>query len=208
MFFDKTAIEKMVKTCVEKDVVICGSYRNELRDGIITETGFMRDYIMPGTEGGYIRFEEYQNDFFFQSFIYNHEFLERNKIHFKEYMRYEDPPFLLSSLACAERFYVIPIVLHCYRKGHQNRQNNEKYLYDSLSGIRDNLLYAEKHNYKKLFCTLIGRLIWMYKDEIMRNKSLEINEILGEIDRIFHRNADSKITFSSLMGKNVKMQDE
>lgn len=54
---------------------------------------------------------------------------------------------------------------------------------------------------------LIGRLIWMYRDEIIQSKSTEIKEILEDIDAIFHRNINSTMHFDSITDRaNISLQ--
>ena len=188
MFFDRDALEKMICACKKNNIPICGSYRNELKNGVLQDTDFMRQFGVLPEEGIDIAFKDYQFDFFFQSFLYSHKLLDRFHIRFKEYFRYEDPPFLVHALDAAGHFHVLPVILHCYRKGHQIRKANEAYIVDSMKGVRDNLLFSEK-KYKQLFQILIDRIDWMYKDEIMDNDTEELLIVLGELNEIYRRNS-------------------
>lgn len=192
MFFDRNALKKMITACKKNNSFICGSYRNELKNGVLQDTDFMRQFGVLPEEGVDISFKDYQFDFFFQSFLYSHELLDKFHIRFKEYFRYEDPPFLLHALDAAGYFHVLPIILHCYRKGHQIRTMNKIYIVDSMKGIRDNLLFSEK-KYEHLFQILIDRIDWMYKDEIMDSDSEELLAVLDELNEIYRRNSGEEL---------------
>ena len=109
--------------------------------------------------------------------------MKDNNIFFPDYRRYEDPVFLAKVLNIAQKFILIPVILHCYRKGHQNREVNGQYIVDSLTGIRDNLLLSES-KYDILFQILIDRVEKMYEYDINNH----INKDVYEINAIYKRN--------------------
>ena len=186
-YYAPDALERMVNACERNQIPICASYRNELKNGRIVQANMFYEFGELPPEGRKISFSEYQNDFFYQSYIYQRAFLQRYSISFPNYRRYEDPPFLFKALDCAKDVWLIPTTLHCYRKGHQNWKQNGIYVADSLSGLRDNLLLAER-KYPKLYQELINRIQRMYWQDIINNPSPRLNQVLLQINAIAQRN--------------------
>lgn len=185
-FYQKDALEKMINACISNNVYICGSYRIEYRNTKFYDTDFLKRYILSET-GNMIFFKDYQYNFFFQSYIYNTQFIKNNDIRFLEVRRYEDPPFLLKAMDHAVIFYAIPVILHCYRKGHQNYSANKKYIIDNLTGIKEDLLICEK-KYTDLFLLEIQRIETMFSKDIRDNKTHELIKLLSELNTIYQRN--------------------
>lgn len=190
LYYNRDALERMVSACEINHKMICGSYRNELKNGNIVEADLFKNLGEIPAQGCQISFLSHQNDFFYQSYLFNRSFLESHNLRFPNYRRYEDPPFLLQALDKAETFWLIPTTLHCYRKGHQDRAANGKYVVDNLSGIRDNLIIAEA-KYPDLFMKLIDRITCMFWDDILNNQSRQLFEVLQEINTIYLRNTSS-----------------
>lgn len=204
-FYQKDALEKMIKACISNNVYICGSYRIEYKKNKFYNTDFLKKYIL-SEKGNLISFKDYQYNFFFQSYIYNTEFIKKNNIFFLEVRKYEDPPFLLNAMDNAEFFYAIPVILHCYRKGHQNYSENKKYIIDNLTGIKEDLLICEK-KYNDLFLLEIQRIETMFFNDIRDNKTKELIEILTEINTIYERNTldgNQSSILVELINKNGK----
>lgn len=186
-FYHVDALERMVNACKCNHISICASYRNELKNGKFQDADLFKSlgYIPP--EGRRVSFIEHQNDFFFQSYLYQRSFIQAHNLCFKNYRRYEDPPFLLQALDLCEDFWLIPTTLHCYRKGHQNWSKNGIYIVDSLSGLLDNMLLCE-NKYPLLYQRLICRIDQMYRSDILNNPSQKLDRILQHIYKVYLRN--------------------
>lgn len=186
LFYNENALARMVYGCETNHVPVCASYRNELKNGRIVDADMFKNWQVP-ENGCMVSFLKHQNDFFFQSYIYNACFLRDNDIVFPNYRRYEDPPFLLKALDITQNFWLMPTILHCYRKGHQNLEKNGIHITDSLSGLRDNLLLAE-NRYPILYEKLIERIDRMFRQDILNNPSDGLNRVLAEINEVYKRN--------------------
>lgn len=187
LFFDADALGRMVDACEKNHTAICASYRNEFKNGQFRPADLFKQLGHIPPEGRRVGFSEHQNDFFYQSYLYRRDLIEANHLRFPHYRRYEDPPFLLRALDLAETFWLVPVTLHCYRKGHQIWSKNGIHVADSLSGLRDNLLLAEK-KYPLLYQELISRIDRMYRGDILNNPSSRLNRVLLEINEIYKRN--------------------
>lgn len=196
-YFDDDALEKMMSACIRFHVPICGSYRVEMKKGELLQTDFLKRWKEIPEEGILVDFKSYQNDFFYQSFLYDGEYVRKNNFCFPPYRRYQDPPFLLKVMDAAEKFALVPTVLHCYRKGHQNYSDNGKYIAYTLKGIRDNMLLSE-HKYNDLFEKCVWRIENMFLQDIKNHWSEDVKEVLLEIDRIYKRQYPNQGSMSFL----------
>ena len=185
-YYDNDALERMVAACQHFQVPICGSYRVEMKNGMILKTDFLKLCDNLPFQGTIFNFMDYQNDFFYQSYIYKNEFICDNNIMFPPYRRYQDPPFLLKALDLSKVFAIVPTTLHCYRKGHQDHSNNGKYIAHTLKGIRDNMLLCE-NKYNLLFDLCVTRLETMFVSDITEHMNDEVRSLINEINTIYKR---------------------
>ena len=105
-----------------------------------------------------ISYFNFQFDFGFLRFIFNTKFLKENQIYFPNYLRYQDPPFLIKALATAGKFYQINYTTYLYRKFHKTILWNSKKIIDQYKGFNDCLKLSEKLKMFKLYCTIVKRL--------------------------------------------------
>lgn len=139
---DSGVLELLYRKAKENGVLICGGSFSHYRNGEIKESfeGLDEKYRFP--EEGIVEYSEYQFDYGFHRFIYDRRFLLDNKISFPPYKRFQDPPFFVSAMIAAKRFYAVPDVVYRYRVGdHQAKPVSwtlEK-LHDMLRGFIDNL---------------------------------------------------------------------
>ena len=190
-YYENNALQKMVIACECNDVQICGSYRIENRNGTYTPTNFLRQWGDISQDGIVVEFIDYQNDFFYQSYIYKRNLIVNNKLSFPPYRRYQDPPFLLRAMDNAKKFCIIPIILHCYRKGHQNYSENGRYISHILKGIKDNLILADK-KYELIFDDTIRRIDYMFFQDIQKYWSEDVEKLIKEINDIYKQHYPGK----------------
>ena len=136
---------------------------------------------------GTIKFIDYQYDLFYQRFIYNKNFLKKNKLFFPNYLRYQDPPFFIKTMALAKQFYAIKDFTYYYRESNDIKIFNEKKVEDIYKGLKESLILSERMHLYLLYC----RVLWHLNAEIIVinakkfiNKKLAfiINEILKNIN--------------------------
>lgn len=190
-YYDKNAIEKMIKVCKKTNLPICASYRVEYINKNYFHSDMYKSYKI---DDDYITldFANTQYDFFFQSYIYNHEFLIDNDISFPSYRRFEDPVFLVKALDASKKFALVDTNLHCYRKGHQNRDNNTQYIVDNLMGIKEVLLIAQE-KYHLLYEENICRIDKMFRYDIEKMVNDDVHSILAEINNIYRKKSDTDL---------------
>ncbi|MCQ2377673.1 MAG: glycosyltransferase [Victivallaceae bacterium] len=142
---------------------------------ILKKDGTVRtDFPEPRLSGyvfrreGVIDYHDYQFDYGFTRFIFDREMIVQNKIFFPAYLRFEDPPFFIQAMLCAEKFYALKKVVYLYRTGHKKVDflgNDGKKLCGLFSGIRDCYVLAEKHKLMQLRNFLLQRILVSYRRE-------------------------------------------
>ena len=181
-FLDADALERMVEACEQHGVSICGSYQKILEHGRINDSPLLKEFVITDVTGRCAFFEELQNDFDYQSFIFEKKLLEENEITFPDYLRYQDPPFFVRAMVAAKKFWIVPTYLYCYRNGHQDLSVIDKNIKFVLMGILDNLEIALKYAYEKLYERLVEeRLNGIYYGNILKNMSDDVVTLLNAI---------------------------
>lgn len=183
-YLEPKALELLTAAADKNGVSVCGGLMQTCENGIFREEPMHRQLAV-NENGIPMTFSDFQNDYNYQSFLFEREMLKRENIRFPHYLRYQDPPFLVRALIAAGTFWVIPVEFYCYRYGHQDFKEIGKKIKDTLEGIRDNLRVAVEGNYSKLYETLIEqRINRQYSASIVRNMSKEVLEVLSEIEKI------------------------
>lgn len=151
-------LEKLYANAVGHDVRIClGGSRTAKR-------GKLQPLESPGkvyfTKESLISYKDYQFTHGYCRGIYERRMLMGNGICFPKYTRYQDPPFFVRAMICAERFYALPNIVLIYDEScnYQRITWNEQKLTDLLKGIRDVLRMAKEHSYTRLQVDFIERI--------------------------------------------------
>lgn len=140
---------------------------------------------------GIINYNDVQFDYGYQRYIFSRELLLKNNILFPPYIRFQDPPFLVKAMICAQNFYAIQEETYCYRWGHQNINWDFKRTNDMVSGIIDVLNLSIKNNLINLFNVCINRIDKEYYNIInnsLNEGNLYLINLLMEFNLIVNRN--------------------
>lgn len=184
-YVDEASLEQMVDACNIHKVGICGSLREMkyVENGKIEKLPLHRDICKGHLEGVELDYFDYQEDYHYQSYIFCLEMLREKKIIFPNYRRYQDPPFFVQAMLAAQKVWVMPVELYCYRLGHQNLTEHAVYIEHTLMGIRDNMRIAKENGLfelqRKLVCRLNEEFYW----PIIRHFNWNIFELLSEIEQ-------------------------
>lgn len=152
-------LEKLYLGAVMHDVMIClgGSRRAKL--------GKLQPLEEPGkiyfTKESLINYKDYQFTHGYCRGIYDRKMLMENQICFPPYRRFEDPPFFVKTMGCAEHFYAIPDIVLIYDESRHYQKINwdERTVTDLLKGIRDVLRMAREQHYISLQKNFIERIL-------------------------------------------------
>lgn len=156
-------LERLYNAAEENQVSIAGGTFMDYHDGIYNEEFPERYYGYHFEKEGIIEYTDYQFDFGYQRFIFEKKLLTDNNIFFKEYKRYQDPPFMVEAMIKAERFYGMNRPSYCYRYGHTEVKWDEEKVCDLLQGLRDNFDISAKYGLKKLHNLTVTRLNEEYR---------------------------------------------
>lgn len=160
---DNEILEALYMAAQRHGVSIAGGSFMDYHDGIYNEEFPKRYYGYHFEKEGVIDYEDYQFDFGYQRFIFEKSMLTENGIYFKNYVRYQDPPFLVQAMIAAKRFYGMNRPSYCYRYGHTEIRWNKEKVCDLLCGISDNLDISKKYGLRRLHNLTVLRLNEEYR---------------------------------------------
>lgn len=176
LYYDDKALNNLYAAAQKFKAIICGGGVRRFKKNIILNDIFFENE-------GFIQFIDYQDDFYYQRFIYNKNFLKKNKIYFPPYLRFQDPPFLIRAMTIAKKFYAIKNIVYKYRCNIKFKNLNLKQTIDLFNGFRDCLKIEGKMHLYKLYNLSLNRL--NNKDFIERvskySQNIEFKKIIKEI---------------------------
>jgi len=152
-YYDNFALEFLYKKAKNNIAIISGGGM-EIREEKNNQT-FSGNLIF--NHEGFISYKDYQFDFFYQRFIYKKKFLKKYKLHFPNFVRYQDPPFFIKTMFLAKKFYATKKITNIYRS-KLKINFNLKQVIDIFSGINECLEMTKKLKLYKLYRTILERL--------------------------------------------------
>lgn len=184
MYPSEKTLEHMYKAAIDNDVLICGGGLNQLKDDgeLITDPKEFESEFSFEKEG-IIQYSDYQFDYGYWRFIYNRQFLKKNQLYFPDYLRQQDPPFCVKTMALAGKFYAISEPTYVYRISYKQIQWTERKAIDLFKGIRDCLEYSKQYNLQRLHVRIAQRLnTWTFRTAVaamMKFKSVRVQAAGG-----------------------------
>lgn len=154
------ALEKLYNHAIDGNCDVCGGFVANFSGKEINPYGRFRQLFKEndGTEYVEVSYDDVQDDYFFQGFIYKKEYLERNHIEFPEWRNYEDPVFLVQALYHANKICAVDIEYYGHRHAHKELKYSLSELINILNGIKANLIFAESKGLEVLFGRTFHRL--------------------------------------------------
>lgn len=213
-------LESLYNAAKENNVKICGgSFSDYVGGKVITEyMGTLVGYTF--TEDRIMTYDEYQFDFGFHRFIYDREMLLENKIYFPEYVRFQDPPFFIKAMICAEKFYAMKKIVYRYRRPSASKvQWNLKKTTDLMMALKDDLEMSSKNGLAKLHELTLRRIDIRYHDPILRNAGAKnstiytlLEQMSNAIDHELLKTIDADVSpyyiYNLLVQKSTKKNEE
>lgn len=145
-------LEALYLTAEEKQAAICG--------GIIVKDRYGEKEIKKTLGGnrmtelqqiGYAGVQEAPVCYGYQSYLFRTDLIRENRLYFPAYRRFEDPPFMLKALICADGRYGINKEVYMYRLGHKETLYSLENSIDVLYGIRDVIRMAKENDLRILY---------------------------------------------------------
>lgn len=204
-------LEKMYEAASRENVDICGgSLLKYTPDGTIIDTDAMKEELKQYSfeNDGILYYRDYQVDFYYQRFLYRLSFLNKNRLRFPAYRRFQDPPFFTKAMALAERFYALGKVTYGYRVGQFSKIVwTEEKLAGYLQGMTDILELSQRKNLMQLYNRNVKRLCKSMASTFFANKESLTADFLNYLPRTLnaiHRSLiDDDKTYPALV-ENLK----
>lgn len=220
-YLEKNALEVMFDTCEKNNIFVCASLKKIFKNKIEEKNELFQDV----RKNIILDYQDYQMDYDYQCYLFQREFLIKNKFYFPDYRRFEDPVFLTKVLFKARKFIVADIYLYCYRYPNISARFNTEKTIDLLKGLLENLQFAKEHNLNILFNTTVFRLEIEYCDIIINNVYpgdlcilqllIQANQIICDLNRNsnyiikpLHRLLLNMCEYEKKLLEKIKKQDK
>lgn len=152
-----TALSLLYERAVQKNANVCGGnclFFNRQENRTFQPT--RPEYVFQ--KEGFVDYKNYQFHYGFWRFLYKKSFLIENELFFPDVRRYQDPPFMISTLNRAGLFYVVPSTVYRYT-AEKKRICSEPVYYEIIKGVDIALELSRQNNLGKLTRKLIKQKI-------------------------------------------------
>lgn len=137
-YLDDDTLELLFEAAKKNSAPICGGSLFQLERGKIKPAIIGNvSYCFNGE--GWVEYKDFQQDYYYQRFIFERDMLCTNNIFFPNYRRYQDPPFFVKAMIVAGRFYAIPKPVYVYRVDAAHVKWTEQKVVDLFKGLTDEL---------------------------------------------------------------------
>lgn len=137
-----------------------------------------------------IEFYDYQYCSGYQAFIFEVDLIRKCHIVFPDYVRFEDPVFLVEALTKIKSFWVTTKPIYVYRRAYKDvSYENTRVVTDMVRGIRDIVLLSQKYDYRRLLKDLRGAFAtckYYYFIHIVKG-NMKLWQLLQEMDAVYKR---------------------
>jgi capsular polysaccharide export protein len=191
---NNTIIEQLYNTVKKHKVFVCGGSLLKCdRNGNEIENRDKNSYFI---DDELINFDNYQNAYGFTRFIYNTRLCKDNNLFFPILERFEDPPFFVSYMAIAKKFYALKDFVYCYRLNNRaiTFYNAQKTI-DLLKGVKICLELSKKYNYKELYHNMVHKISYdKYVIDILKEQIANKNVLTQLKDTLSAINKDTPVS--------------
>lgn len=150
-------LEKLYTAADNNNALICGGSVEFLKNDKV-EPGVLRGEKYYFSKEGWVTYSDFQQDYYYQRFLFDREMLKKNNLSFPYYKRYQDPPFFVKAMATAQQFYAIPDFVYTYRVGFSNIKWTAEKIYDRMEGVIEELQISRDFELNKIHKEVANRL--------------------------------------------------
>ena len=201
LYPNKFILEFIFKKAIENKVIICGGGIRSFV-GNNTKIRLLSILNISFYNNSLLNYSNYQYDFFYQRFIYNKNFIKRNKLFFPNYLRYQDPPFFIKTMYTAQQFYTIKNITNIYRK-NIDKALNLKQVIDMFQGLKECLELSEKLKLYQLYNTTLNRInMKLFLKEAKRfSKKKKVRKLIVTLIKSINKEIIKKYNFNFTLHK-------
>ena len=162
-------LERMYEAAHEADAAVCGGgFSIAVGRRIRTRFGGL-DWGYVFEKRGWLEYSDYQFDYGYTRFLYSTALIREHGLEFPVLSHFEDPPFFVSALHAAGRFFALDFVTYLYNADIWKVKwmaNDYRRLKDLIRGLEMNLCFARKHGLSKLETQTLARLDQEYGEPL------------------------------------------
>ena len=167
-YVDNQALSKLLNAAQSNNAKLCGgSFVMELPDGSERKYFGGRQAFYTLRKEGVQSLSGLQTDYGWIRFLYHHSIFDEGKVCFPERRWYEDPVFLVRVMQYCDEFYGIKDPIYCYTAEYKEPSWNVVKVRDILTGILENMEFAQSKELKNFYTALMLRLNVDYYPAIM-----------------------------------------
>lgn len=157
-YLNPNALQMLYDAAVESDSDVSGGLLSNYTEHEVKEYPRFRCLFDSGVPWIDLKYEDFQDDYFFQGFIYRTSFLKENKIEFPPFLRNEDPPFLVRALYFSNNIRIVNVEFYGHREGHKKVDYTTESIMDLFEGFLMNMKFADEFRLMRLFNKTVKRL--------------------------------------------------
>lgn len=223
-FPNECTLEVMFNLASEHAALVCGGSLLNYSAGKTTRaaSGGISYFF---EKEGWVAFKDFQQDYYYQRFIFDRKMLVDNDIFFPNYRRYQDPPFFLKAMITAEKFYAMTQDTYVYRVDAAHVNWTEQKVNDLLCALTDELMLTSSAQLADLHYRVANKVLNSdFYHKIIEGSLNQGNTKAGELLGVFAQaiNTDligkraSKLNFryaevlstASVIPKEVSISDD
>lgn len=151
-------LEKLVNGALDHNAHACGG------SFLLWENGRMISEFNDSLAGytfksdGIVKYSDYQFDYGYHRFIYEKKILDEHGIRFPDYLRYQDPPFMVKALDACGEFYAMRMPSYLYRAEPAKVNWNDRKAIGLIKGLTDELVFSREKGYARLHGLVVERI--------------------------------------------------
>lgn len=151
----------------------------------IWENGEIKKALPWFTQKKMLSYKEDGDFSHYQCHIFSSKLIHENNIRFPAYRRFQDPPFFLKVMSCAQNFLVIDEPIYVYREWERGLKWTADIVADVLKGIYDCFKIAKENNltkiYDKYLRNILNGYLWIIYPHASQGK---LWDLIDEVNRI------------------------
>lgn len=159
MYACADALKILYESAIDRDALICGGSIQFWKNGEKLPA-VLEDVDYAFYKEGWVDYREFQQDYYFQRFIFKRDFLIEKGIRFMPGSQYEDPLFLVSAMLAAKSFYAVPVEVYAYRMTDRCKSWSLETQVHALESLAEELSISSDNGLNTLHHRIIGHMAW------------------------------------------------